>query len=520
MRELRVIFLLLLPILLATTCSRVKASITPPEEQQTELGIYIQIPGVMGTKADEGEVPSKWVDEYAIHSLRFWIFKHDDTNPERTAFAYRNLSDIQLPEGGNVRYYSIPVNADFARERPSVDVFVLANSESVGCDFGENTTWEDLNDATFGGTYFGIPDSPQLSTSPSLPNGLPMSGVGKGLGLTGTTPALKIEETVKLVRAVSKLRFVFCKTKNEEGAADDIIINTIQVNGVDGYMIPKEEYVFPDPVIPWHIKGTGVSDYLAHSIIFSPALRPVENIEPEKLAYNNQDAATYEKLLDDAVEAGVLSDCGVFYTRESDKLLKVSITYRVNSAPEEQTKIFLMQAPPEGPYEEGDYARNHSWTVYGYFLSDRNMAISASLLSWDYNESSLINTDESYSVTERFNVVSPNSPTNPVVNSEGTNVYISPGTQAVATVTIPTPVKGKVIIQPVGDAWAFEVTPKTEDIPCMPLTIIIRRKDGVQYNPEEETFITLSFTIEFHDRETDINQEVFNGDVYRFIISE
>ncbi|MBQ2172751.1 MAG: hypothetical protein II454_06100 [Bacteroidales bacterium] len=521
MRTLRLIWLFFLPVLLLAGCDRIP--VFPEELEQPELGLYIEIPGPMATKADEGEIPSKWAAEYAIKTLQLWIFESAVNNEgKHDLVKYIPLTQAQFPVEGNVRYYSFPVDSDFAHNRPDVDVFVVANAASIGLkdeDLGDETSWEELELLKFGGSNFG-PDQ-DLVVTPSLPNGLPMSGVGKNLKLEGSAPVLMVEKTVQLTRAVSKMRFVFCKTMNEAGSEANVTVNSIQVNGVNGYMVPNEEYVFPAGDTPWHFPATYSDQGLSFS--FSPALQPVQNKDPQSLVYNNQDPVAYEQLLDNAVAAGELSDCGVVYLRETDQLLQVSLSYTIDDTP--KPAIFTMQAPPEGPYQPGDFARNHSWTVYGYFLSDRNIKLTSTVLPWTYKEETLVNTDDAISVdsTNPFTIEPPHEATWVSSNEKGGdnyNVYVASGETVVVKVAIEAPKGGKLVVQAKGSAGSFDVYPKSEDITGDPITITVSPKAGVSYNPDVETFVTLSFTVEHHDRETDINTEVFNKDVYRFYLTE
>ena len=144
--------------------------------------------------------------------------------------------------GGGMRRYSLPVSRDFANQRPDVDVFVLANAESVASDLDEDSTWEDLNDAFFSDNatspYYGFGvANPVHAVNSSL--GLPMSVVGKNLPISGEAPILRVE-TVRLQRAVSRMRYVFCKTRTID-EEEEVSIKRIILNGAQ---IPVKEYVF------------------------------------------------------------------------------------------------------------------------------------------------------------------------------------------------------------------------------------------------------------------------------------
>ena len=95
------------------------------------------------------------------------------------------------------------------------------------------------------------------------------------------------------------------------------------------------------------------------------------------------------------------------------------------------------------------------------------------------------------------------------------------GVTAKGRLNITAPVGGKLYIQPVGDAAAFEVTPDVWYInPKLNggnVEISIRRNPLAEGNLSGK-FITLSFSVEIGDRIIDANSEILNGEVYRFIL--
>lgn len=86
---------------------------------------------------------------------------------------------------------------------------------------------------------------------------------------------------------------------------------------------------------------------------------------------------------------------------------------------------------------------------------------------------------------------------------------------------ITTPVSGKILIRPIGDASYFIVTPDIADID--PLHNAGRIDVDIRRNPAAEgsqtgKYITLGFTVEAGDREIDADSEILNGKVYRFLL--
>ena len=491
MARLRIIPLLLSLLALMACRQEPRA-----EEDAPELGLYLECPGTPSeTKADEGEVPGT-ADENALHSIRVWIF--DSETHERISALH--LTGNQLPSPGRVRRYAIPVSKDFARTRPDVDVFALANEASVGCTLDGAATWEEVNDAVFGGTWFGV-ENPVRSVNPDT--GLPMTGAGRDLHIEGEEPTLRVQ-TIQLVRAVSKLRYVFCRMLDEDASDPDVIsVDKVTLNG---NLIPASEYLFtaslPYAIVPGNYVLTPVETY-------GPA-ELARNETPEKLAWAGQDPISYENLLDNAVAEGTLTDWGTMYLRESDKMLTGYVDYTINGV--SHTRSFSMAAP-------GDFARNHTWTLYGYFLSGRNLQLSVRVLPWDYNAWSI--NFSNYAVQASQFYVDDSTVEMTETSHDHYDVRLLPGTTAKCHLYITSPVGGKLMIQPQGDAYAFHVDPEIADID--PTTESGRIDISIRRNPEAEgnlsgKYITLSFHVELGEREIDADSEILNGGVYRFIL--
>jgi hypothetical protein len=487
----RILSILLAALLVLTACNR-----TPLEVDQAEFGIYLECPGLSpATKADEGPVPGR-SEENALHSILVWIF----TSADHQLVTSLNLTGNQLPEPGRVRRYAIPVSREFAQERPDVDVFAIANAASIGCDLDETSSWSEVNSAVFGGNWFGV-RNPVRTVDTSL--GLPMTGVGRDLPIEGEEPTLRVQ-TVRLVRAVSKLRYVFCRMMDEDSEdPDEITVDKVTLNGS---LIPSSEYLFtnslPYAIVPGQYELLPIETAGPSSL--------ARNETPEKLAWAGQDPVSYEALLDNAVAEGTLTDLGEIYLRESDKMLTGYVDYTING--ESHTRTFSMAAP-------GDFARNHTWTLYGYFLSGRNLQLSIRVLPWDYN-AWRINFSDSSVQASQFSVDASTVEMREV-SDDHFDVRLLPGTTAKCRLYITAPVSGKLMIRPEGDAYAFIVDPEIADIDptvnsgCVDISI--RR------NPEAEgdlsgKFITLSFHVELGEREIDANSEILNGKVYRFML--
>ena len=96
---------------------------------------------------------------------------------------------------------------------------------------------------------------------------------------------------------------------------------------------------------------------------------------------NQQKAVTYNALMDNYT-------CKTLYLRESDKQLEGKIYYRLSPTGTIKSATFKMISPSEVQ----DFARNHIWIVYGYFLGDKfNLIVQTipwedSFITLDYTE--------------------------------------------------------------------------------------------------------------------------------------
>lgn len=481
-----------------------------PERVEADplIGIAIEFPApeASATRGDAGQLPAS-VLENALHSVTLWVFRSDN----HETVASRELREEDFPVSGGVRRYSLPVDKSFVSERPDVDVFVLANAAAIGSGLDENSTWDELNAAFFGDSdtapYYGFGlANPVHEVDEDL--GLPMSGCAKNLSVEGEEPVLRVR-TVKIARAVSRLRFVFCKTRTE---GDEDVVD-IQKIVMGGYQFPLGEYVFTtgkNGVVIDPLKETSLS-YDPSSYIIDGHFAIADNDTPENLIYVNQDPLTYERILSDAVENGTLTDLGYTYLRETDKRLAGYIQYTVNGVT--RIREFNM-------ISTGDFSRNHTWTVFGYFLSGRNLQLALNVLPWDYNSYYVDFSAESINVSSKF-VVDEKSAELIQTSKEHFDVRLLPGVAAKGHLYITTPVGGKLMIRPVGDASAFQIVP---DVAFIDPTVNSGRIDIlVRRNPDIDedltgSYITLSFSVETSDgRIIDANTEVVDN-IYRFVI--
>lgn len=361
-----------------------------------EIDVYMPNHPVV-TRADHGLVePDE--DEMVVNTLDIWVFVHETGEK----VGYLSLNESTPGTSGFVGKYHIPVSEDFATEHPNVDVYVVANKASVNLsmDDGSSLTLskessrEDLQKVIITQGSFGL-----ANPTSELPDaGLPMSGVLKNQVLTVSLPVLKVPNSVMVVRTVSKVRFVFCRTesKDENGDEMPMAINSITLTTLDpevpNGMIPKQEYLFLDGAYTDRAYRIMENDYEDVGVL-SP-LRDADNIpicsNPSKYAFvvgkdDQKKGQDYEDLINRGITGedneGVpeLVQVGRFYLKESDQKITGKINYTIGNGPAKDAEFSM--------YEKFDFTRNHTWIVYGYFAGKELLKI-YSIDSTDWNESS------------------------------------------------------------------------------------------------------------------------------------
>jgi len=495
-------------LLLLPGCGREVLSDSSPAGPVLEIAI--QFPYVPATKA--GELAATY-QENKIHSLAIWVFRSEDHT--RVGEPLILTDESAFPPSGGIGRYQFSVDWAFVNSHPDVDVFVLANAASIGSELGASSTYDDLIAASFG--Y--VDDDNDLygthtyTTSVDPYKGLPMSGMKTHLKVYGSAPQMKIDP-VTLVRAVSRLRMVLCRTATDDIAQED----EVSVSGITFYkeQIPNREYVFTEGT-------TGIiAPYTPNDFTFSGPAEIKRNPVPEDLIYVNQDPDAYQQMLDAAIAADELTDLGYVYLRESDKRLFGRVDYTIND--KSRSREFAMSAP-------GDFARNHTWTLFAYFMSGRNLQISLVAAPWskgDYHvdfSGQAVNVTKKFRVDERTCEIPHNEDGSIKYSADGyIDVKLIPGTPAKGTLTITTPVGGTLMITPLGAASLFSVTQQATIAPENhggEITIEITNNPETDIDvsglPASETTLSLSFSVSVLGREVNVNSEAIDNDYkYRF----
>lgn len=346
----------------------------PKEPSNLEIHVYTPENPVV-TRAEQVEPDA---DEKAIHTLDIWVFVSEDKGSFRAGTLIGHLSPQVSTSSSSefVGTYQMSVSEEFAEDKPNVDVFVAANLASVGLESlrTADVTPAELRDKLIDTQYFGLST---LTTAPSSTQGLPMSGLLTNSVLSGNAPLLKVETPVKVVRAISKIRFVFGRT--DTGDADRLKVNSITLGN---NMIPVKEYLFlNDPY------SEGAYRIDNNSYQEGGSLTPLtgnDNIpvcpNPSKYAYiedreGQAKGQAYENLINGGIEAGELAQVGRFYLRESDKKISGNINYTIGDGTPKNATFTMSDAD--------SFSRNHTWIVYGFFAGKEVLNVySVDVTAW------------------------------------------------------------------------------------------------------------------------------------------
>ncbi len=370
--------LLLLLILLLVLCV---ACSSDDEETVPRLNIYVYVPEQPSVTRGE-VIPS--ADEAKVHNLQIWVFRSSDPTKKVASITLTTEEELADLNDSKSDSYSIELyDRSFARNPEPVDIYVLANQ------IGNNgTEYKDpinnsqrLDNAVFdGGHFFSFLESPYQAVT-SIPDGkgVPMSGVARGRNVLDQNNVLHINDAnLRLVRDVSKIRFVFSSLKGDNN--EEILSNRIFVEGVtlDKNMMYAEEHFFLDNAHPNCWVGDETLDeevILVKGNLNSPV---AQNEDPTLYAYSSSmtDAA-YEAQIDEWVKEEKLTQFPVVYLPESDKRLTGIIRYRVgDNTAETKTATFSMIG--------SDFHRNQTWVVYAYYIGSSKLEVNTvKVTEWD-----------------------------------------------------------------------------------------------------------------------------------------
>ncbi len=375
MRKLRFIWIVLSALMLAGACSRL-------DEQSAALNIYVRLPEDAATKASYTDWSTLFSRETRINDLKIWVFLNESTDaslPAGQLLGYLEPKQLNVVSG-SVQKFSVLLDKDVAAKIKKVDVYVLANSRAIQMqEIGKTTTSAELDALALSGNRFGISDTGSpTNTSVVDYEGLPYTAVGKGLTLSGSATSLSVEnETLQLVRAVSKVQFVFSQIKLSSG--DTPVPFAITGLELDSAQIPEQEYLFNDSANKYKIGGS----YVPRTLIF-PDLPSksaiVGNTNPSSYAFDSstQTAREYQDKIFEALVNGTLTGYAPVYLRESDKALKGRIKYTLGNSTEKTLEFSMSTGESSGE----KFTRNSSWVLY-FYINNNALSLSVSYTKWD-----------------------------------------------------------------------------------------------------------------------------------------
>lgn len=369
----------MLILLLMTGCA--SSSYEEGEELPQEkpvLKIYLFAPdSPIVTRSEIGKVDAT-DEEKSINTLDVWAFKANTDD----LVGYIHLSN-QTFDGQ--KEIAMEISDDFATNPTNIDIYVTANVmiSNCGLNLGRNVTQADLTSAIIAhkteGDFFGV-TTPVMSVPVE---GLPMSGLLKNQPVTGSAPVLAAKtRNVQLVRAVSKVRFIFSKSASNTSAITNLSIKLHE--GV----LPKQEYLFlngPYDEVSNYINIKAEGGYNAEAILVEGKTADDINScdDPASYTYTSETGQAYETKINEGLKiqdgqtSADLSELGRFYLRESDrfyytdpldasKKITGTISYKVGD--DEKSANFTIAG-------DNDFTRNHTWIVYGYFLGSGTLML-------------------------------------------------------------------------------------------------------------------------------------------------
>ena len=355
---MRKVLTYIMALMLMACSSSGEVEKTPQEEEPTMLSFYVYAPEhPIVTRGNAGESDAS-DDEARVNSLQIWVFEHeyDDLAKNGKLVAYYEPTSTDNLNNAQGDVYQVPVSRSFADRRPRVDVLVLANvtENTHGKKYDKNTSREELQKAVLDNNHFGT-DALKNSVPP---DGLPMSGVLLNQPVTGEKPVLRIGTdysemaTVRLVRMVSKLRFVF----------SSLIGSNVQITGItiDAGLMASEEFLFLNG--PYTGRNFRVSQYLNYdAILLAQSVGVYGTTNPLDFIFIEgvESPQEYESRINTAVAESKATSIGPYYLHESDKLITGKVKYKVGNG-DEKTAEFKMA-------EAGDFSRNHTWLIYAYY---------------------------------------------------------------------------------------------------------------------------------------------------------
>lgn len=369
MRKLKFIWIVLSALMLAGACSRL-------DEQNAALNIYVRLPEDVTTKAAT-DWSTLFNRETRINDLKIWVFLNESTDaslPAGQLLGYLEPKQLNVVSG-KVQKFTIPLKKEEAAKIKKVDVYVLANSLAIQMqEVGKTTTSAELDALTLSGNRFGIAVNGTPTNTSVIDNqGLPYTAVGKALTLSRSGSNLSLDnETLELVRTVSKVQFVFSQIMLSSG--DKPVPFSINWLELDSGQIPEQEYLFNDSANKYKIGN----EYVPRALTFPnlPSKNDIAgNTNPSSYVFDssNETPQEYQARIYEALVNNTLTGYAPCYLRESDKALTGKINYTLGTlAP--KTLEFSMSTGEK-------FTRNSSWVLY-FYINNNSLSLSVAYSPW------------------------------------------------------------------------------------------------------------------------------------------
>lgn len=340
-----------------------------------------------GTLKDN-ETDANPKDESNIKSIRVWVFE-SGTDDNATPIAYKedtNLKDITDNYKLSLRF----LRKVKGYEIKDIDLYILANAETVSPtsslskkNFNQISRGK-LKEAVFSGV-FGIENNTAQNTYVPV-SGLPISRAITHISVDGhvadtergaASKAIKIP----LIRAISKLHFFFAR--KADGNTDAVEVTKIVV---DGNIIPKSSFVFPDEEsYNEALANQNATRSYDSNTLYEPDSLNLGGVKTTDIAsvdnpldfkrQNDEAAQAYmERLANNGIKSHDLC-----YLRETNKAVKGKIYYRLGQGGEEKSQEFSIPT-------KGNAIRNRELAVYGYFQKGESAKLYVQPIVMDWED--------------------------------------------------------------------------------------------------------------------------------------
>ena len=345
-------------------------SCSSDDEDEPTLNIYVYAPErPMITRAEV--VPTE--DEGKIHNLQIWVFRSSDPSKMVASLTLTNEAELQgLNENKSAAYSIALTDRSFAEKPEPVDIYVLANvllENNGSATYSSITSSATLDEALFNGGHFydfWTDENHQALTKIPEGKGVPMSGVARNRSVTDKNNVLHINDAnLKLLRTVSKIRFVFSSLDSEG-------INKLYIDGVTlntGMMYQSVRFFLDNEHPNYWVEGS-VSSWPVALLEGDPVNPVKQNGDPTAYAITSTMTDTeYETLIQNGLTADELTERGPVYLPESDKRLMGTIKYHLGKNGPQLSASFSMV--------NGDFRRNQTWIVYAYYTGSSKLEVNA-----------------------------------------------------------------------------------------------------------------------------------------------